>query len=146
MPKPTAVYALSWATCTDSRAAPSIRLNALSTPLSSTTAITNGWPISVALRSAASIIAFASSVVTLGRSNVAAIRNLPLPVRGRVLRDVALLDLAHLGQPDEIKELAERRKLAHDRGRRSGLAISRRIRRMAAVAASSVPIGKMTIR
>ena len=54
-------------------ARPSIRLNAFSTPLSSTTAITKGWPISAAWRSAASIIALASAVDTLGRSNVAAI-------------------------------------------------------------------------
>ena len=53
-----------------------MRLNAFSTPLSSTMAITKGWPISAAFRSAASIIARASSAVTLRRSNVAAISDL----------------------------------------------------------------------
>ena len=72
-PKPTAVYALSWATWTDTRGAPSMRLNAFSTPLSSTIAITKGWPISPAFCSAAAIMALASSAVTLARSNVAAI-------------------------------------------------------------------------
>ncbi len=74
---------MSWAIWTDSSAAPSIRLNALRMPLSSTTAITNGWPISAALRSAASIITRASSAVTLDRSNVAAMPNLPFPARTR---------------------------------------------------------------
>ena len=50
-----------------------MRLNAFSTPLSSTIAITKGWPISAAFCSAAAITALASSAVTLARSNVAAI-------------------------------------------------------------------------
>src|SRR5579859_6597620 len=112
-PKPTAVYALSWATWTESKGAPSMRLNAFSTPLSSTTAITKGWPISAALRSAASIMALASAVVTLGRSNVAAIGCSCL-----CSCHVTPLGLADLGQPDEIHELRERGQLAHRRGGR----------------------------
>src|SRR5437667_3562395 len=115
-PKPTAVYALSWATWTDTRAAPSIRLNAFRTPLSSTMAITKGWPISAAFFSAASIMALASSVVTLGRSNVAPIcTSGPRPRCGRLDR-VTLFGRMHLGQPDEIHELRERGQLMHRRG------------------------------
>src|SRR5829696_2692541 len=73
MPKPTAVYALSWATCTLSSAAPSMRLNAFSTPPSSTTAITMGVPISAALASAAAISSCAASVLMLLFGNVCAI-------------------------------------------------------------------------
>src|SRR3954451_15289429 len=73
MLKPTAVYALSWATCTLSSAAPSIRLNALSTPPSSTTAMTIGVPISFALASAAAMTWCAASVVMLAFGNVCAI-------------------------------------------------------------------------
>src|ERR1700722_9336023 len=103
-----------------------MRLNAFSTPLSSTTAITNGWPISAACRSAASTMALARAVVTLGRSNVAAITCSCLcPCLGLCLGRgpdrVALLGLAHLGQPDEIHELRERGKLAHRRGGRARL-------------------------
>ena len=105
-PKPTAVYALSWATWTDSNGAPSMRLNAFSTPLSSTIAITKAWPIWAAFCSAASIMALASSAVTLGRSNVAAIRTSGPPPRS--LDRIPLFGLAHLGQPDEIHELRER--------------------------------------
>src|SRR3954447_17543747 len=73
IPNPTAVYALSCATCTLSSAAPSMRLNAFSTPPSSTTAITIGVPISVALASAAAIIWWAASVLMLAFGNVWAI-------------------------------------------------------------------------
>src|ERR1022692_1791679 len=120
-PKPAAVYALSWAIWTDSRAAPSIRLNPFSTPLSSTTAITKGWPICAAFASAASIMALASAVVTLSRSKVAAIRSSQHRPRRSASRGVPLLDLAHLGQPDEIRELAERRQRIHCRSRRPRL-------------------------
>src|SRR3954469_10923493 len=73
MPKPTAVYALSWATCTLSSAAPSMRLKAFSTPLSSTIAITIGVPISLALASAPAMISWAASVLMLAFGNVCAI-------------------------------------------------------------------------
>jgi len=55
MPKATAVYALSFAISTLRSGAPSMRVNALSTPLSSTTAITIGAPISRAFADAPSI-------------------------------------------------------------------------------------------
>src|ERR671939_435327 len=80
MPNPTAVYALSWATCTLSSAAPSIRLNAFKTPASSHTAITIGRPISAAFASAPATIRCAASV----------------EVRDPPVRE-ALLELAHLG-------------------------------------------------
>src|SRR5260370_13867975 len=90
-----------------------MRLNAFSTPLLSTIAITKGWPISAAFCSAASIMALASSAVTLGRSNVAAIRtSSPWPRRNSPDR-VPLFGLVHLGQPDEIHELRERGQLLH---------------------------------
>src|SRR3954462_2117260 len=73
MQKPTAVYALSWATCTFNSAAPSMRLKAFSTPLSSTTAITIGVPISLALASAPAMIWWAASVLMLAFGNVCAI-------------------------------------------------------------------------
>src|SRR5580693_6982394 len=96
-----------------------MRLNAFSTPLSSTIAITKGWPISAAFCSAASIMALASSAVTLGRSNVAAIRtSTPRPRRSSPDR-VPLFGLVHLGQPDEINELRERGQLMHRRGGRA---------------------------
>ena len=78
MLKPTAVYALSWATCTLSKAAPSIRLNDLRTPPSSTTAITIGVPISAAFASAPAIIRCAASVLMLLFANVCAIAPPPL--------------------------------------------------------------------
>src|SRR6516165_7304947 len=93
-----------------------MRLNAFNTPLSSTTAIAKEWPICAALCSAASIMALASSVVTLGRSNVAAIRTSGPQPRRRSLDRVPLFGLAHLGQPDEIHELRERGQLVQRRG------------------------------
>src|SRR5215472_10763906 len=93
-----------------------MRLNAFSTPLSSTTAMTKGWPISAAFCSAASIMDLASSVVTLGRSNVAAIRTSGLRPRRCSLDRVPLFGLAHPGQPDKIHELRERGQLVHRRG------------------------------
>src|SRR5258708_10267531 len=64
------------------------------------------------------MISLASSLVTLGRSNVAAIATsyLCLCPRPVALRGVPLLDLAHLGQPDEISELAEAGHVAQDCG------------------------------
>src|SRR6516165_327310 len=97
-----------------------MRLNAFSTPLSSTIAIAKAWPISVAFRSAASIMALASSAVTLGRSNVAAIHT-SAPRPRCSLDRVPLLGLVHLGQPDELHELRERGQLVHRRGGRARL-------------------------
>src|SRR5260370_11604916 len=96
-----------------------MRVTAFSTPLSSTIAITKGWPICAAFCSAAAIMALASSAVTLGRSNVAAIcTSGPGPRRGSLDR-VPLFGLAHLGHPDEIHELRERGQLMHRRGGRA---------------------------
>src|ERR687885_20068 len=91
MPKPTAVYALSWATCTLSSAAPSIRLNAFSTPPSSTTAMTIGVPISLALASAPAMIRCAASVLMLAFGNVSAMSPPPPlePERRRAYRPAA---------------------------------------------------------
>src|SRR5687768_15410675 len=66
----TALYALSWAIWTASSAAPSIRLNALSEPLSSTTARHIGVDISVAFRSAAAMTSQADSALMLDFGNV----------------------------------------------------------------------------
>src|SRR4029077_15508073 len=96
-----------------------MRLNAFSTPLSSTIAITKAWPISAAFCSAASIMALASSRLTLDRSNVAAIRTSGPWPRRRGLDRVPLFGLAHLGQPDEIHELRERGQFLHRRGGRA---------------------------
>src|SRR6516162_5277851 len=96
-----------------------MRLNAFSTPLSSTIAIAKAWPISVAFCSAASIMALASSAVTLGHSNVAAIRTSAPRPRCRRLDRIPLFGLAYLGQTDEIHELCERGQLAHRCSRRA---------------------------
>src|SRR5260221_12224623 len=73
-----------------------------------------GWPISCAFRSAAPMIALASSVETLGRSNVAATATSCLAFRPVALRGIPLLHLADLGQPDEIGELAEAGHVTQD--------------------------------
>jgi len=91
-------------------------------------------------------MALASSAVTLGRSNVAAAHIFsPRPGRSSPYR-VPLFGLAHLGQPDEIHELRERGQLLHRPAGVPARAISCSIRRMAAVAASRVLMGKITIR
>ena len=74
-----------------------MRLNAFSTPLSSTIAITKGWPIWVAFRSAASIMALASCALTLARSNVAATDTSGLRPGPSRLGRVPLFGLVHLG-------------------------------------------------
>src|SRR6188472_3373320 len=114
MPKPTAVYALSCATCTLRSAAPSMRLNALSTPLSSTTAITNGMPISAAFASAAATIRCARSVLMLGFWNVS-------PIVLALSGEEALLELADLGEAEEVEHRGERREPVEDRQGRARL-------------------------
>src|ERR1700761_9486610 len=101
MPKPIAVYALSWAIWTLSRAAPSIRLNDLSTPDSSQTAITMGTPSSAALASAAAITRCARSLVTLAFSNTSLTAS-PLCQVGE-----AILQLADLRDADEVEKLVK---------------------------------------
>src|SRR3954470_1221749 len=98
IPKPTAVYALSWANCTLRSAAPSMRLNALSTPPSSTTAMTIGVPISLALASAAAITSCAASVLMLAFGNVCAIA-LSLTRSDRTRRSLAADHAEHLVAP-----------------------------------------------
>src|SRR5689334_20359497 len=91
-----------------------MRLKALSTPLSSTTAMTNGWPISPALASAAAMTRWARSLVMLGLSKVSA------TVGASLSGPEAVLQFADLGQADEVEELAEAGQLVHDRQRRPG--------------------------
>src|SRR5260221_12104474 len=62
-PKLMAVYALSWAICTLNSGGPSMRLNALSVPSSSQTAMHMDLPISWALAFAALMIRSAASRV-----------------------------------------------------------------------------------
>ena len=101
MPKPTAVYALSWAIWMLSSGAPSMRLNAFRTPLSSTIAMSIGTSISAAFASAASIARRAASVLMLALGNVLAMgllcrggnrsARLPPPARAHARRVRAAL-------------------------------------------------------
>src|SRR4029079_17172080 len=83
--------ALSWAIWMLSSGAPSIRLNAFRTPLSSTIAMSIGTSISAAFASAASIARRAASVLMLAFENVLAMgllcrggnRSARLPPRAR---------------------------------------------------------------
>ena len=74
MPNPTAVYALSCATCVESSAAPSMRENALRLPPVSAIAMHIGTPISLALASAAAITRWAASEVMVGTDTVSGMR------------------------------------------------------------------------
>src|SRR5688500_7412870 len=116
---PMSVYALSWATCTARRAAPSMRLKAFSTPLSSHTAMTIGVPISWALASAAAMIRWARSLVMLVFSKVSSTVYL---LCHRSSGRETLFQVADLRKADEVEELAEAGKLVKDRERRPGLA------------------------